>query len=111
MASKQEVDVFLTEAMGVCFWIGHECPKCKPKSVSRRPGPIDFSTWDGFGVLWGWSKQKWWFDNFILGLQATHKGSDIRENLQEGVRILQIMQFVSPAKFATSIYAYLKEQK
>ncbi len=116
---------FLTEAMGECWhdWTNKyfRCAHCdthmgevtgqyKSNLSDAKFANNDFSTWPGFGKLWEWVKQRWWFDSFILSLQPTHRESEIKENLQEGVRIMQIMEFVHPDRFASAVYEFLKEK-
>lgn len=56
--NNTERDRFLNEVMGYSYPVICYCKSC---------APTDFSTWEGFGKLWEWSrKQEWWltFDDY-----------------------------------------------
>lgn len=89
-----ERDKFLTEAMGECWhdcynYLCIHCEKMFPDSNNN------FSTWEGFGKLWKWSKKQEWFWRGVMR-RIDHQ---VRE------------EFVNPDTFADVIYNYLKEQQ
>lgn len=98
-----ERDKFLTEAMGECWhdMIYNElgdrysklymCMKCTHQDNSITLDN-DFSTWEGFGLLWEWSQKQEWKANFSYRV-------GFREYL------------VNPDRFADAMYAYLKERE
>lgn len=81
--TTDERDQFLTEAMGECWhkWDElnkcdnsydhnvylYECSKCKKQGEEHEYGyhnmnNNNFSTWEGFGILWNWAQQQEWFE-------------------------------------------------
>ena len=120
--SKEEINKYLTEAMGECW---HEyksgectCIKCGmfPESgttalvgtpensvkhhILKRP---NFFTWQGFGKLWEWAtKQKWWkkFEQLkfeYLTVDCKYCG---RGNIK--------LTLINPTNFANAIYEFLQ---
>ena len=99
-----ERDKFLTEALGECWHEkditspikSHGLCTCGVDSVSHYEliDHLDeinnnFSTWEGFGLLWTWSqKQEWWIMDFMP------KTGD-KYNL---------MSLVDPDRFANAVY-------
>ena len=61
-----ERDKFLTECMGECWHMYNSrkglvnCIHCQ----KEMPLNNDFSTWDGFGKLWEWTRKQEWFSTF-----------------------------------------------
>lgn len=90
---NDERDKFLTEAMSICFWLGHStCDKCK---TGRRVNAINFSTSESFFILWKWSlKQNWW-------LKFESRWTDYDN----------ILDLIDPDKLADSVYEFLKVRK
>ena len=101
-------DKFLTEAMELCWHdlvkVGKyqmACFKCgKAKQFALNP---DFSTWQGFGQLWGWAIKQDWFREFKMLLFLSH-GKTCYE-------VDAFLSFVNPNRFADALYEYLKEIK
>ena len=101
-----EINKILIEALGTCYhdW-GHDdewfskfdiCIKCKKIGMEVTNDYIDFSSWDGFGILWEWAnKQKWW---------VTFLGSDL---LSSNPFIVRLDKIINPTKFAKAIAEYL----
>ena len=92
--NNQEINKYLTEAMGECW---HEGPlegrlcSCGSMWLHCLDMNIDFFTWEGFGKLKEWAEvQKWWGD------------------FQEDT-IMWLL--VNPERFATAIYEFLKERE
>ena len=98
-------DKFLTEAMGECcvhewykpkgYISGHFCKKCNtywPVKPESQSGIVNFSTWESFGKLWKWAKNKEWFC-----LMMAHNGCGPHD-------------IVNPDRFAAAVYEYLKEK-
>jgi hypothetical protein len=92
-----ERDKFLTEAMGE-EWFEHRNFCGSGDTMVAN----DFSTWEGFGKLWEWAqKQEWWVTDFKdkhFGMLPSHF-----EFVPDGL--------VQPDRFATAIYAFLKERE
>ncbi len=88
---------FLTEAMGICFWINHDEEKCGCAGKAKRVNPINFFTWEGFGILWTWAQeQSWW--------------SDLAKQLHLNdpyVGFPSLVQVINPEHFAVTIYDFL----
>ncbi|MFH1897053.1 MAG: hypothetical protein ABH886_02255 [Candidatus Desantisbacteria bacterium] len=98
--TKEERDKFLTEQRGECWheWsdpYSNVCDKCNNITMDREND--DFSTWEGFGVLWEWAKkQEWWGDEF-------QKCSSDMEN-----PITYIYEdLINPDRFADAVYKFL----
>ena len=99
----EERNKYLTEAMGDCWhkWgmpdrFTVHCTKCK-MNIGRNmnmPTKNNFSSWEGFGKLFGWaSKQDWW--------EEPH--NDYYEVLPD--------KYIDPDKFANAIYRFLKYEE
>jgi hypothetical protein len=106
----EEVNKYLTEAMGECWheympnYSGVKCMvinyTCKKCVLSHQYFPEektnDFSTWQGFGKLWEWAiEQKWWYEFLIL--KYNNK--------------LELYELNNPETFAKVIYEFLKDRK
>lgn len=102
--NRNERDKFLTEAMGLkwhdlrqndCAWW---CDTCDVEDSIDSPyivyhQSIDFSTWKGFGKLWGWSKQQeWWADFIDYSFDVTDWN----------------FSWIHPDRFAHAVYKFLK---
>lgn len=120
MSKYMERDKFLTEQLGECW---HKAIKklpaagythlgvCKCGAWSELKGrdyahiPFtflqqnDFSTWDGFGKLWEWSKKQRWFTKVILFR---------RYGDEEQLVLYPTM--VDPDNFANAVYKFLREK-
>lgn len=71
---------------------GEKPEECKYWQQRFIDGSIDFSTWIGFGKLWGFStKQDWWID-FM-----TEYG------------FMEFIEYINPDKFADAIYEYMQK--
>lgn len=90
----KERDKFLTEAMGICFWLGHECEKCKG-GLPRRVSAIDFSTHESFFILWKWCQTQHWWVEFI------NNWKDYND----------ILDLLYPDQLANAVYAFLKARE
>lgn len=105
---------FLTEAMGECFWIGHDCPKCTnldgTAKGSRRPFPINFSTWEGFGCLWEWCQKQTWITDFVMSRWCISKSQD--KETYDFIRVNGCFppEDINPDLFADVLYSFLKER-
>ncbi len=122
-------DKFLTEALGECWHepkpdfkrvngrdIQKDC-KCGASSGWERmgghgrPNPVfrfrqtDFSTWVGFGKLWGWSQEQSWFREF-LGWFA---GVDHKQGLC--LTKVQVVSLCNPDQFANAVHQYLVDNQ
>ena len=96
--SREEVNKYLTEAMGECFHVWdiveipytetlHDCRKCGVDTYVSQ----DFSTWQGFGVLWEWAQeQEWWSEFLSLPFKLT--------------------DFINPISFSEAVYTFLKDR-
>jgi len=111
MMINRERDKFLTEAMGEC-WHNKKEIFSKPDPQSFNGGKIEthyrcgickmlwkqqnnFSTWEGFGMLWEWAiDQKWW-DVLYYFLFSTGSA--------------EMKEFIHPDRFANAVYDYLQE--
>lgn len=98
---RQVRDKFLTEAMGGCWHEFHEetskgciCRTCGLDLKCLNLQHANFSTWEGFGKLWEWSKtQEWWADFMSRDVDAV----DFYESL------------IEPDHYADAIYELLAE--
>lgn len=114
---NEEIDKYLTEAMGECYFT-HEikhlgfskytcsCGGSWDSYALEEPEhctavSTDFSTWEGFGKLWEWTRnQEWWLDFSRYLDTPTVKCNDI---LHIDFRV------ISPEVFASSIYDFLNK--
>lgn len=70
---------------------------------------INFSTWEGFGQLWEWSKQQSWFEDF---LNICDVGEYISTKEMDGGFTVDIqMEFINPDVFADAVYEFLSDQE
>ena len=83
------INKFLTEAMG----------ELKENPYTRDLYWIDFSTWEGFGILLSWAKKQTWWYSFI-GISSDGLGHDDWEGLD--------IDLVNPMAFAIAVYDELK---
>ena len=104
---NEEINKYLTEAMGLCwhrlFPSAGKTVSCPCDNNRKSMARIvfytdhknnDFSTWEGFGKLFEWAKeQRWWID-FIL---------------QQNPGVTNFCELLTPEKFATKLYNFLKE--
>jgi hypothetical protein len=106
----QERDKYLTKAIGECC---HEWEEFFPSFICRGCG-IDamdlednlFSTWQGFGKLWGWAtKQDWWKDFWYQQLKVSSWYCSDTLDYQASA----MADMVNPDTFANAVYVYLKE--
>ena len=116
---KTERDTFLTEAMGNCY---HEnvfgmhyteysgkypdhvakCTKCGEFSKHNT----NFSTWQGFGILWEWVQEQSWREHFLW------KRDPFRTTLpRRGYGPPCTFYEFTHDKLADMLYEYLKERK
>ena len=117
----KERDKYLTEAMGQCW---HEppgtpihtehglvmCSKCHQWcSIVANECPIpknnNFSTWDGFGILWEWIIKQSWYWHFDCYLMYAPSGHEFTPNDSDGYLH---KNYLDPDKFANAVYKYLK---
>lgn len=83
-----ERDKFLTEAMGLL-------ERWHDGDFIRTGNSINFSTWQGFGELWEWSKkQEWWYEFWKIDF---------------GISIIKC-ELINPNNFANAVYNFLKER-
>ncbi len=97
---NKERDKFLTEAMGECWhkFSGLYCIKCHAyEDFDTETKRNDFSTWEGFGKLWEWSKSQSWYKALEWRLSDTDAVGHIAA------------RFVDPDLFADKVYSFLKE--
>ncbi len=109
-----ERDQYLTEAIGECWHniptYFHSlslnnttnCTKCT--RVINKESNNDFSTWNGFGKLWGWSvKQDWWKQFMYVCKAKPYKFCFMND------QIFLWDELVNPSIFANAIYEFLEE--
>lgn len=105
-ATQEEINKFLTEAMGYCSWAhDHTCNSRCTSAGGKIPHYLNLFTWEGFGKLWGWvQKQDWWK---TFGQKAYcgyySKSPAYPYQLAYGV--------VNPDRLATAVYNFLKDQR
>lgn len=111
-----ERDSFLTEAMGLCWHelsVNYSRPVCIKCDKNEYDNPnfslenykYNFSTWDGFGILWEWSIKQEWFMN----LYEDHMYGAVGRKYNPTVHILRF--FINPDGFANIIYEFIREKK
>ena len=93
---NEERDKFLTEAMGICYWVDHDCARCEHTGIPRRPGYIRFSTWNNFGELVVWARVQPWYKDFL----SRTKFSSSLGQYSEGL--------IDPNRFADEVWRYLE---
>lgn len=109
MQISEEDSKFLAKQMGLCWheWefissyalcadeSDYKCKICgKFKSTDNRP---DFTTWEGFGKVWEWARDKDWWIEFVY--QA--KGDsviDLLDNLIGPALIPELVKFLRERK-------------
>jgi len=96
-AARKQRDKFLTEAIGYKI---HTDGLSYPKDEPRLVGPLNFSTWNGFGKLWNWAKSQDWWKNFQSD-NIAHPGGYAGIN----------SDFINPDEFAKVVYEYLKNKE
>lgn len=110
MQLDDNISKFLTEAMGGCWHTfipttsyRLKCTKCDKgiNSFDRESAYIDFSTWEGFGILLSWAKQQVWWYSFI-GISSDGLAHDDWEALA--------IDLVNPEAFAMAVYEELIEE-
>jgi hypothetical protein len=114
--AEKEIDKFLTEAMGECWHERIEADigefmnpdirswscRCDIKNTMVWPDYCrhfrnnDFSTWEGFGKLFSWSKKERWWIDFILS--------------QRRPGVSAFCEMLDPERFAKAVYEFLKER-
>lgn len=111
MLVTDSIDKTLTKAIGRCYheWIhadgwlskGDQCTLCtqyRDEVISER---VDFSTWEGFGILLEWAKkQSWWYT--FIGISQDGLAHDDWEALA--------IELVNPSAFAIAIYEELHKE-
>jgi len=109
MADQEEINKFLTEAMGECW---HDfvrtcyccppcCSKCGADETNATVYNFDSDDWEGFGKLWEWAQKQEWWKTFIYEYYtqpAKNVGSE-----------LHMTQFIHPDRFADALYDFLQE--
>lgn len=109
-----ERDSFLTEAMGLCWhelnslYTRPHCIKCGKNEFDNPNFNLEnykynFSTWEGFGILWEFAIKQDWFINFY----EDHMYGAVDRKYKPTVHILRF--FINPDGFANRIYEFLKE--
>ena len=107
-----ERDKFLTDQMGECYhsWKDFgdwsECTICHCKSQffvrSLQENLYNFSTWEGFGKLWEWSrKQEWWL-TFTMRVNHDYLGHQVGEAIAWDI--------VDPNNFAAEVADFLDKE-
>jgi hypothetical protein len=100
--------------MGLCWhndWHEfYECDKCNDNvSIDFPHGipmQVNFSTWQGFGLLWEWSNKQEWFwlftckQMFSENSDAPFEKCDDDGNFHKGI--------IHPSRFADALYEFLK---
>ena len=108
---NEEINKYLTEAMGECWHDWKNLPKIrsaqcvKCTTLFHRAQINDFFTWQGFGKLWEWAtKQEWWnyFQDMVIGDTDVYENDEFTEYVD--------VNFINPTNFANAIYKYLKEK-
>ena len=80
---KEEINTYLSKVMGY--------------DISTQYNLPDFSTWEGFGLLWEWArKQEWWKREFSIKFTENERWVDDMH--------------INPEKFAMAIYNFLKNR-
>jgi len=105
MATNHEINKYLTEAMGICFWIDHDEEKCGCVGKAKRPSCINFFTWEGFGKLLTFVRSQKWLPDFLELMDA---GSSVIDGHGHVLFEMQ-SEFIDPETFATAVYEFLKE--
>ena len=108
----KERDKFLTEAMGQCYHdpLGGMTPLRTHCSKCDTPLPIfnpNFSTWQGFGLLWSWVLSQEWYWHFDCHLMYAPSGHEFTKNDSDGYLH---KDYIHPDKFADAVYEYLKNK-
>jgi|LGVE01.1.fsa_nt_gb hypothetical protein len=84
---RMKRDKFLIEEIGSERWNDYD----------RTEHGNTFSSWRGFGQLWGWAQRQGWWNHFVLhGI----KYPNTRAIPQE---------IIHPDRFADAVYSFLKE--
>jgi hypothetical protein len=102
----EELNKFLTEAMGECWhdWPDRStpCDKCGQRSSMSNVGMHDnFLTWEGFGKLWTWAIKQEWFDEFSRG--HFHSGLSVSD---QTIR----RYLINPEWFAKAVADFLQKK-
>ena len=109
---NKEISKYLTEVMGECWHtfkcidFEYECQCGLTASSPNSPNsPLvqnsDFSTWEGFGKLWGWSIQQSWWPDFSRCLDTpTVECNDVTHI---------DFRVINPETFTSSIYDFLNK--
>jgi len=105
---KTERDKFLTEFMGECW---HDALTSDQVSFGEICGcsqfkdkHINFSTWEGFGILWEWVYKQDFYSHFIW------KNDPFKTTLPRiGYGPAHSFYEFGPDKLADQLYAFLKE--
>lgn len=92
----EEINKFLTKAMGDCWHDGnasHPCTRCGlTMSMSTGYHNITFLTWEGFGKLWTWASSELWWCRFLDSLDGP------------------LSHYINPEKFAKAVVHYLQKK-
>jgi hypothetical protein len=107
MQINSERDNFIIELMNNCVHEGFNnygtihCIKCNQDIDEDKL--TDFSTWDGFGLLWEWSKAQTIETEF-------NKNTNLNYFLLQGkTEFGNDLSLINPDKFANKVYDYFKE--
>lgn len=108
--SNEEINKYLTEAMGECW---HEwqaiskpvhgyrycCTKCEKMVDKKLQNLTNGNLWIAFGITWGWAtKQEWW-------------GKFTSTFTIDGIQTPWIPKgIINPTNFTKAIYEFLKER-
>jgi hypothetical protein len=65
----------------------------------------NFSTWQGFGFLWGWSQGQGWWEDFLYYMEDGY----LRCNCPT-IMLWLAPNFIHPDLFADAVYQFLKER-
>ena len=110
---NEEISKYLTEAMGECWHDNTHtkgnhtiCNDCRITGYltnywwdKMKELRTDFSTWEGFGKLWEWSRnQEWWRD--FAGQW---------EYLDSSLFTTALDEMINPETFSNSIYDFLNK--
>lgn len=87
---KRQMNIFLTRKLGYTNII------------------LSFNSWESFGILWNWSNEQDWYEDFLYERIKVSKNyvNDILK-----YQISRITGMIDPEHYAIAIYEYLKDKK
>lgn len=87
MIEANERNKFLADMIG--------CRRWDTETGDRYKTVVNFSTWEGFGKLWEWAKEKEWWSTFLV------VECGVEENISDDL--------INPPHFARVLYKFLKK--